>query len=639
MLNLIRHRGPDGRGIYLDDQILLGHVRLSIIDLRTGHQPIPNEDRSIWLVCNGEIFNYVELREELKDLGHSFRTRTDVEVLLHLYEEYGFDLLKKLNGQYAFAIWDSKRKRLFLARDHVGICPLFFVLRQDSFFFASEIKAFFPIPEVHLTLEPRVLKQVFTFWAPLPGYSPFKDVAEIKPGHYAVWERNRFNQFSYWTLKFPEQYQERNSKEVYEKIYHLLLDAVRIRLRADVPVGAYLSGGIDSSAITWLIKRLHPGKLKTFSIGFEDVQFDEQQYQKAVSAFLQTEHHFFCCKNQTIGEYLKDVIWHAEKPILRTAPVPMYVLSEHVRNQNYKVVLTGEGADEYFSGYGIFKETKIRCFHARQPQSKWRPLLYQKLYPYLSERGPVKFWEDYFQRNLLDTDNPFYSHLLRWRNTQFLCRFFSEDLKATLSDYDPIEELRLDLNGNLEGMGPYERAHFLESYLFLSNYLINSQGERMLMAHGVEGRYPFLDIRVVEFACALPPHFKLRALKEKWILRKAFEEHLPSTVVWREKKPFRAPIRSFLLAAKRFLWDCLEEVVFEKSTCLFNKNKVHLLAERLFDESRFISEREEMAFIGILTTALLDDQFANPPQGKMEVKREDTLVFDFRQNNRPKAEK
>ncbi len=381
MVTALAHRGPDGRGLYIDDWVTLGHSRLSIIDPKGGRQPLSNEDGSLWLTCNGEIFNYIELRAELEANGHRFASNTDVEVLVHLYEDDREALLDRINGQFAFALWDRRQHKLFLARDHVGICPLYYWHNAQRFAFASEIKALFKIPGIVPRLNRTALKQIFTFWAPLPGQSPFQDIFEIKPGCCLWVEPNRVHQHRYWSLPFsaPESGLIHDPEEAIDELICLLEDAVRLRLRSDVPVGAYLSGGLDSSITTALVKVKNQNRLRTFSIGFEHAKYDESKYQRLASSHLGTDHSSFTCENKTIGEILSEVIWHAEKPLMRTAPAPLFLLSKMVHDSGFRVVLTGEGADEFFSGYNIYKETKLRCFNARQPGSRIRPLLFKRL--------------------------------------------------------------------------------------------------------------------------------------------------------------------------------------------------------------------------------------------------------------------
>ena len=387
MLGAIRHRGPDGFGIYRHDWVGLGNARLSIIDLSGGDQPIGNEDDSLWMVFNGEIFNYVELRPELERLGHHFHTHSDTEVILHMYEELGPGCLNRFNGQFAIALWDERQRSLFLARDRVGVRPVFYTLAGDQLVFASEIKAILQHPAVQAEIDRQALTEIFTFWSPQPPHSIFKNIFELPPGHYLLLKNGQIEIRPYWQPAFVPDEPGRSPESYLEELESLLIDSTQIRLRADVPVGAYLSGGLDSSLTTALIRSYNSNRLDTFSISFSDPHFDESSFQGQMAEELGTDHHEVHCDYRDIAEAFPDVIWHTETPILRTAPTPMYLLSRLVREHNFKVVLTGEGADEFMAGYDIFKEMKIRRFWAENPDSKLRSRLLFRLYPDINRHG------------------------------------------------------------------------------------------------------------------------------------------------------------------------------------------------------------------------------------------------------------
>ncbi|MFH0878729.1 MAG: asparagine synthase (glutamine-hydrolyzing), partial [Lentisphaerota bacterium] len=383
MLEMIRHRGPDGFGIYRGEHAALGSARLSIIDLSGGDQPIGNEDGSQWIVFNGEIFNYVELRPQLEAHGHRFSTNTDTEVILHLYEEYGHNCLNYLNGQFAIAIWDMRKQSLFLARDRFGVRPLFYTVHDGRLIFGSEIKAILAHPGMRAEIDPIALNQIFTFWSALSPRSVFRDIIEIPPGHYLQAQDGAFTLHPYWSLDLmPESSSERPPQDYLDELESLLIDATRIRLRADVPVGAYLSGGLDSSTTTAIIRKYTNARLDTFSISFTDSpEFDESQFQRQMANYLGTDHQVVECNHADIGRVFPDVVWHTETPVLRTSPAPMFLLSKLVNDCHFKVVVTGEGADEFLAGYDIFKEAQVRRFWARDPDSQRRPLLLRRLYP------------------------------------------------------------------------------------------------------------------------------------------------------------------------------------------------------------------------------------------------------------------
>ena len=615
MIGFLHHRGPDAAGMYLNGPAALGHARLSIIDLSGGDQPIHNEDKSLWVVFNGEIFNYPELREELVKKGHSFYTQSDTEVLVHAFEEYDTDMLGHLNGQFAFAIWDDNHQRLFLARDRVGIRPLFYYQTGRYLAFASEIKALFADTRIPRSLNPETLTDVFTCWAPLGGQTAFEGIKQIPPGSYAIFSEQDFKINSYWHPDFHESDPwQRPLEEWVEEFYALLLDATRIRLRADVPVGAYLSGGIDSTFTTSLVKNNFNNELRTFSVTFSDENFNEASYQAKAIASLNTRHSDICCTSEDIGEAFQNVIWHTEVPVLRTAPVPLYRLSELVRNNHFKVVLTGEGADEMLAGYNIFKEDRVRRFWAKHPDSRMRPMLLERLYPYIFSKGNGKakaYLHSFFKRSLSNTDSPVFSHWVRWQNANSLKGFFTKELSSQSSLDSFIAKYEETLPNDFKAWKPLSKAQYTEICIFLSNYLLSSQGDRMAMAHSVEGRYPFLDHRVIEFAARLPSRLKLNGLTEKFILKQAARNHIPKEVIERPKQPYRAPIGHcfFGPGAPAYVDEMFSSNSLKQSG-YFDLDKVSRLVSKCRQlKGNLTSERENMAVVGILSVQVLYEKF------------------------------
>ena len=613
MISPLRHRGPDQSGVYLDDAVAMGNLRLSIIGLGDGIQPICNETGKLWIVYNGEAFNYIELKSDLIQKGHRFATGTDTEVLLHLYEEYGTKCLGMINGQFALSIWDSEKKELFLARDRVGIRPLYYTCSAGRLIFASEIKAILAVG-VARQLDLEALSQVFTFWTTLPGRTVFQGVQEVPPGHFMRVKDSRIDLQPYWRIPFyPPEERLTSLGEAAEQLRDLLNDAVRLRLRADVPVGAYLSGGLDSSIIATLISRNCLSHLKTFSLGFQAAPFDESSFQHDLINYLGTDNRQVSISNAEIRQFFPDTVWHCEKPMLRTAPVPMFLLSGLVRSEGYKVVLSGEGADEIFGGYNIFKEAKIRDYWARQPASQRRPLLLERLYPYVFQ-NPARgrsYLRDFFAVKPHEPEHPYFSHQVRWENSRRNLGFFSDDCRATLCAYDPVQELARWLPGDFSRRDLLSRAQLLEMELFLASFLLSSQGDRVGMAHSVEMRHPFLDFRVIDFAFRLPPRWKIRGLNEKYLLKRAFKGQIPESIVRRAKQPYRAPIRELFYSQAPA--DYVDELLSEESLRAygyFNPKKV----SRLYGKFRaagpdFASEFENMALVGTLSTQLLHQQF------------------------------
>lgn len=616
MLGMIRHRGPDQFGMFLDDQAALGNARLSIIDLGGGQQPISNEDGTLWIVFNGEIFNYIELRQELEAKGHVFATHSDTEVILHAFEEDGPQCLNRFNGQFAIAIWDVRKQSLFLGRDRLGVRPVFYVQQPGRLLFASEIKALFADPRVERVIDPVGLEQVFTFWGALAPRTIFQGVQELPPGHYLTLERSQVTVAPYWSLQFSGQVaadagRREEDQDYVEQFRELLIDATRIRLRADVPVGAYLSGGLDSSTIAAIIKRYTPNKLTTFSIAFNDANYDESEFQRTMAAHLGTEHQVVQATHAEIGRIFPDVIWHTEMPVMRTSPAPMFLLSRLVHQSGYKVVLTGEGADEFFCGYDIFKEAKVRRFWARQPGSAWRPQLIERLYQDIGRLSQSKgaFLTAFFKDRLTDVSCPWYSHLIRWKNNRRSCRFFSASAKAAMRASADDHLKSLPLPKEFSKWSTLERDQYWEISVFMSQYLLSSQGDRVAMAHSVEGRYPFLDYRVVEFANRLPARMKLRVLRDKHIVREVAKDWLPREIFNRPKRPYRAPIQKSFFGGEGV--DYVAEVLGEsavREAGLFEPGAVAQFVRRLKD-GKPVGETDEMALAGVLSAQLLYRRF------------------------------
>jgi asparagine synthase (glutamine-hydrolysing) len=613
MISVLRHRGPDSVGFHVEPQVGLGHARLSIIDVAGGRQPMSTADAAMWITFNGEIFNYIELREELVRKGHTFATRSDTEVILHLYQEEGDECVRRLNGQWAFAIWDAKRRKLFLSRDRFGVRPLFYTQTGGKFIFASEIKAIFACTEVPRELDLRGLAQIFTFWVTVPPSTAFKNVLQLPPGNSLVVQDGNVRTSRHWTLPFaPADGLSRNSiQQNADELLNLLTDAARIRLRSDVPVGTYLSGGIDSTLTTALVKQLAGDRLETFSVGFEDSEFDETPFQQEASSFLQTHHHEVRCSSEDIGRVFPDIIWHTEQPILRTAPAPLYLLSGLVRENGFKVVITGEGSDEILGGYDIFKEDKIRRFWAVQPQSQWRPLLLKRLYPYLSNvrNQPQAYLKNFFRICEDSLSSPFFSHLPRWELTSKIKTFFSDEVQAELQNISVYDDLQKELPDCYSSWPSFSRAQFLETAFLLPGYILSSQGDRMAMAHSVEARYPFLDYRVAEFAANLHPSLKMRVLNEKYLLKQVARNKVPASIIRRSKQPYRAPDGESFLSTKAHTYvDALMSPERIDRYGIFRPDCVNALMTK-FKKGRAIGMKDNMALVGVLSTQLLIHQF------------------------------
>ncbi len=613
MAAALAHRGPDGEGIHVEPGVGLAHRRLAIIDLETGQQPLCNEDGSVWITFNGEVFNYVELRAELIKCGHVFRTHSDTETLVHAYEQYGLDFVEKLNGQFAFALWDRRCRRLVLGRDRVGIRPLFIsTLPDGTLLFASECKALFARGDIAVRIDPAAVAQIAALWVPVPPRTAFMDVEELAPGTLLVIENGAHKLHRYWDVEFPDAaaYETDPLPVWEERVRELLSDAVRLQLRADVPVACYLSGGLDSSILASLVKRHHNHELITFSVGFEDAAFDERKYQREMVAALGTDHREISVDARDIGDSFVESVWWAERPMTRSAPAPLLNLAGLVQSNGIKVVLTGEGADEIFGGYNIFREDKVRRFWARQPGSTWRPALLSRLYGYV-KRDPraEAMWRQFFRGDLESTEDKFYSHRTRWTNTAWMRRLFASGFATRMPSHDEIlEDVAAALGGPNARWHPMARAQYLELKLFMSGYLLSAQGDRMMMAHGVEGRVPFLDHRMIEMAARIPPKYKLRGLNEKHVLKQAYRDVLPPAIARRPKQPYRAPISACFRPGGSDRGARLLSQGALEAHGYFNSATATRLVQKSLQPGA-LSERDEMAFALMMSLQALHERF------------------------------
>ncbi|MCW7541671.1 asparagine synthase (glutamine-hydrolyzing) [Aquabacterium sp. A7-Y] len=622
MIRQLHHRGPDARGVWAQGPIGLAHARLSIVDLEGGTQPMHSEDGSLSLVFNGEIFNHVELRRELQALGHRFRTRSDTEVLLHLYQRHGDSFVDHLNGQFAIALWDARRERLVLARDGSGIRPLFYARQGGRLLFASEVKALFADPALPRRLDRQALGELFTCWAPLGGRSVFEGVQSLPPGHLLITDAHGTTLRRYWDWTFPAAgsfvaHGPRQEAEAAAELRERLIAALRLQLRADVPVAAYLSGGLDSSVIASLIRHHSDTPLRTFSLTFEDAEFDESAHQQALVEHLGSEHTALRCTRADIAAAFPRAIGHIESPVLRTAPVPMMLLAGQVRQAGYKVVLTGEGADEVFGGYDLFKEAKVRRFMARQPQSAWRGRLLERLYPWLPHSptaGGGLFARRFFAEGREHLGRPGFAHLPRWTTTQRCWQFFAPELQQALAGWDPLSAIEANLPAGAIGWEPLAQDQYIEAHTLMSGYLLSSQGDRVAMAASVECRHPFLDTALIEFANRLPASWKLRGLTEKHLLKQSMAGLLPESVRQRTKQPYRAPDSGCFFEAGRPV-DYVAELLSPRKLAdsgYFDPPAVARLLEKC-RAGRALGFGDNMAFVGIVSTLLLHEQMVDRP--------------------------
>jgi asparagine synthase (glutamine-hydrolysing) len=529
MTETLVHRGPDSFGRFAAPSISLGFRRLSLIDLSGGDQPLYNEDRSLVLICNGEIYNYRELRDELIQKGHRFSTRSDVEVVLHLYEDCGAELLQRINGQFAFALYDIKERSLLLARDHFGINPLYYAKVDGMLVFGSEIKAILEFPGMRREVDLTGLDQVMTFPGLVSPRTMFNGINSLPAGHYLLLKGEQFCLREYWDLKYPTLQEINDGKpESYyaEKLKEALARSVKARLHADVPVGFYLSGGLDSSLIAALIGEVsNATERHSFSITFNDPELCEAKYQRLMSRKVGSIHHEIEFDWREISHRLKHAVYHSESPLKETYNTASLALSELARSHNTPVILTGEGADELFAGYVGY------CFDQlgrRRNVYDLEEVLESEMRYRLWGDSDLFYEKDYYQ--YADTKKAIYSAGLAHQFSEFDC------LQFALVNKD-----------RLRGRHSIHQRSYLDFKLRMADHLLSDHGDRMALANSIEARYPFLDLEVVKVAAEIPPEWQAKGLVEKYILRMAAEPLVPQEVLKREKYAFLAPGSPYLL--------------------------------------------------------------------------------------------
>jgi asparagine synthase (glutamine-hydrolysing) len=529
MLNALAHRGPDDNGTYFGANLGLGFTRLSIVDLQGGHQPMTNEDDTIVAVCNGEIYNYRELRTELTGKGHKFKTRSDSEVVLHLYEEYGMAFVEHLNGQFSFVLYDEKTQILFAARDHFGIVPLFYAIVDGLLVFGSEIKAILCHPLVPRDVDLFALDQVFSLTGTVSPRTMFKHVKSLPGGHYFQAGSTGMRIRQYWDLIYPQEKDVvYTGNELYyiEQLDQLLTEAVARRMQGDVPVGAYISGGLDSALIAAKIVALTPhDEHDSFSVAVADASLSEAKYQHLVVNALNLRHHEYRFTDLDIGPRLSRVIYHCECPIKELYDTAAFALSGLVREHNIKVILGGQGADELFGGYIGYR------FDAFQDK---------RTFP--SEMGEMEAKI----RRCLWGDHTFLYEKNQDAFLQLKACLYSEVVREELGELGCLAEPVIDQE-RIRGLHPVHRRSYVDFKLRLSDHLLADHGDRMSFANSVEARYPFLDQEFVTFVTTVPPSLKLNGYEEKYALKRLGERYVPREIVAREKFGFAVPGSQVLL--------------------------------------------------------------------------------------------
>jgi len=543
MCSVITHRGPDDIGLFLDDNIGLGMRRLRIIDIEGGHQPVHNEDESVWIVFNGEIYNYRELRASLEQKGHIFYTHSDTEVIVHLYEEFGDKCLNELNGMFAFAIWDSRKNRVFLARDRIGIKPLHYIISNGKLIFGSEIKSILEVETVKREVNLNALHQFIGFeYVPAPD-TMFKGIKKLLPGHMLIFEKGKCTIRKYWDLEFSTP--ENQSVEFYSaKIYDLLKKSVERRLVSDVPIGAFLSGGIDSSAIVGLMSDLVDQPVKTFSIGFEDQSYNELKYARIVADYFGTEHHEEIIRPDAV-QMVDKIIKHLDEPFADVSVFPTYMVSE-LAKKHVTVVLSGDGGDELFAGYDWYKASKLDRYYRKIPQ-KIRHNVISKTIQQLPISRQKKGAANMLKRFVEGSSLPVAGRHVRWqyfttnaeRNELFSNKF--NEISYFLRDFDCVDKYYSMNNASDE----LSKEQFIDVKMYLPDDIL-VKVDRMSMANSLEARVPFLDHNLAEFSATIPQHLKLHGITTKYILKRAMSDLLPKEIIHRQKQGFSIPMKNWL---------------------------------------------------------------------------------------------
>lgn len=523
MLRTIRHRGPDGSGSLVLDHLALGFVRLSFLDLEGGMQPIWNENKTIAMICNGEIYNHQELRRRLTEKGHRFSTGTDVEVVLHLYEEEGPEFPKLLNGQFAVAVYDAEKRRLLLVRDQIGICPLFYTFSQGRLLFASEIKAILAYPGVERRLNLKAVDQLMNFPGIVAPQTFFEGIYALEPGHMLkICEESEIQNIEYWDLTY-QQGEDLGEAYYKERLRELLRKAIRLRLTADVPIGFYISGGLDSSVVACYIGKYLLNSMYSFSAEVGDGELNEGCFQTLVKECVQSRHYSVKVAEADIWDHLEQVIYHAEAGVKESYDVAAFLLSQLVQTSPAKAVLTGQGSDEFFYGYVGYMVDLFRNMQKGKMSEEERAC-------------NEKLWGDPFFR--YERNHP--------KIRQIHEKVYSDRIRGELKNFSAIEESPVKVE-KLKGMSSQQRRSYIDHKLRLSEHLLGEHGDRMFFSHSVEGRHPFLDMELLDFVTTIPDKYKLNGVNEKYILKKASEGIVPDEIVKRKKFPFQAPGMSAMI--------------------------------------------------------------------------------------------
>jgi asparagine synthase (glutamine-hydrolysing) len=607
MLATILHRGPDDEGTYFSGPVALGFRRLSIIDLSRGHQPLSNEDGSVWVIFNGEIYNYRELRKRLIDRGHVFKTQTDTEVLVHLYEEHGENLVQELRGMFAFALWDDRAKRLLLARDRVGIKPLYYCLTDSSVLFSSEIKAILADPEVRRDLNFNVIDRFLSFFY-VPGEETLlKSVLKLLPGHYMTIQGGKVNVRQYWDLRFPDQPEKRDFQEAEQELLSLLDETVRLHMISDVPVGFLLSGGVDSSGMLSLAAGKTDQAISSYTVGFSGSGItDERPYARIAARAFGSEHHEMTISSSDFAEFLPKYIWYMEEPVCEPPAVALYYVSKFAR-QFVKVLISGEGGDEAFAGYSNYRNYALfeRLKRALGPLdgalagglSQLSRLTHSERIGKYATLAATPFDSFYYSR----TSSPY-----QWFNREGAA-LYSKEFASSVSKRHSLSVVDKYLS-SASKRDLLSKMLYVDTKTWLPDDLL-IKADKMTMANSLELRVPLLDHKVLEFAASLPSNFKVHHFTTKYILKKAFGGRIPDEIVKRKKTGFPVPYARWL---RTELKEWLHDILFDRRTIergYFDRSQI----ERLVTEHQKNGNFSKEVF-SLVTLELWHRVFLEGPQ-------------------------
>lgn len=574
MANALRHRGPDDESYYIADpkpgraNVGFGFRRLSIIDLSGGRQPMCNEDGSLWLVCNGELYNFPEIKQRLIAAGHKFRTCSDVEVLLHLYEDHGEDCIQHVNGMFAFAIWDSNNQKLFLGRDRMGKKPLYYRETPTQILFASEVKAILQQLDCPHELDMASLSRYLAYeYVPAP-HCIFKGIRKLPAGHCLSWKNGATTVRKYWDVSFGKVSVPTDENELAEQLRERLKESVRLRLISDVPLGVFLSGGIDSSSVVALMSELRPAKeIKTFAIGFDVPSFDESQHARRIAEYFGTDHQEHIFKSTTLVETLPDVAAFMDEPLGDASIVPTYLLSRFTR-QHVTVALGGDGGDELFAGYPTFQADRAARMIPLSGAFKALATPLANLLPSSGENFSLDFKVKQFLRGL--------GNSAETRNQSWLGSFTPDEQRAILKDGTTIDNFSDIANQACSATDAIDRLTYFYCKFYLQDDIL-TKVDRASMACSLEVRAPFLDYTFVDFANSIPSHLKLRGMMTKYILKKAMAPKLPADIINRGKKGFGIPVAKWF---RNELHDHVAEMFSEsriRQQGIFNEREISRL--------------------------------------------------------------